>query len=156
MASSNQDREFQIMLLVIRETRGILVKGYDPTVEDNFSITTNVAGEQVVLDILDTTEVDTYYSILNQQINQSDGFVIAYSITDHLRNKIDLENERQVTTEEGQQLADELGANFIECPAKKDININELFETIALSAIEHPPKKKRGLKQERKQGCLLC
>ena len=46
-------------------------------------------------------------------------------------NKCDLEEDRAVTTEEGQQLAEEYGVPFFETSAKAGINIAELFFTIA-------------------------
>ena len=38
-------------------------------------------------------------------------------------NKIDLAEKRQVSTEEGQALADELGTKFTEASAKVGINV---------------------------------
>lgn len=42
-------------------------------------------------------------------------------------NKCDLHHEREVTTADGNQLADIWGVPFIETSAKKRHNINELF-----------------------------
>ncbi|KAL7721180.1 Ras family GTPase RAS1 [Entamoeba marina] len=169
--------------IVIREVQNVFVEIYDPTIEDSYRKLMVINDERVILDILDTAGAEEYPPLRDQYIWQSEGFIIVYSITRHVSfeevsifydqflkvkgkdtnapiiiagNKIDLENERQVTTEEGQQLADELGVDFIECSAKEDINIDELFETIALSVIECSAKKERGLKPERKRGCLLC
>jgi len=45
-------------------------------------------------------------------------------------NKIDLEEEWQVTLEEGWQYADKLGLVFKEVSAKENINIQDLFDSI--------------------------
>lgn len=42
-------------------------------------------------------------------------------------NKLDLDEERQVTTEQGRALAQKFGSGFIETSAKTDTNIKELF-----------------------------
>ncbi|MHC1591656.1 MAG: Rab family GTPase [Candidatus Helarchaeales archaeon] len=49
-------------------------------------------------------------------------------------NKIDLISDRKVTTEEGKQLASQLGIPFMETSVKENIN---LFETLALVLSEH-------------------
>lgn len=46
-------------------------------------------------------------------------------------NKIDLAEKRQVATEEGQKLADELGCMFTETSAKVGINVKQLFKDVA-------------------------
>ena len=42
-------------------------------------------------------------------------------------NKCDLEEERVVSKEEGQKLADSLGISFLETSAKEKVNIDEVF-----------------------------
>ena len=46
-------------------------------------------------------------------------------------NKCDWEEKRVVSTERGQQLADELGIPFMEVSAKSNINIEKAFFTLA-------------------------
>lgn len=46
-------------------------------------------------------------------------------------NKSDLETERQVTTSEGQAVANRYGSLFLEASAKTRSNVNEVFEGIA-------------------------
>jgi len=50
-------------------------------------------------------------------------------------NKIDLNDERQVSTEEGMGLAKELGVYYMETSAKTNKNIEDLFEWVALQII---------------------
>ena len=42
-------------------------------------------------------------------------------------NKSDLEDRRQVTTEEGQELADKYGLQFYETSAKTGVNVENIF-----------------------------
>ena len=46
-------------------------------------------------------------------------------------NKIDLAQKRQVSTEDGQALANELGTMFTETSAKVGINVKQLFKDLA-------------------------
>jgi GTPase SAR1 family protein len=46
-------------------------------------------------------------------------------------NKCDWEDKRVVSTEQGQQLADELGIPFLEVSAKNNINIDKAFYSLA-------------------------
>ena len=46
-------------------------------------------------------------------------------------NKCDWEEKRAVSTEQGQQLADELGIPFLEVSAKNNINVDKAFYTLA-------------------------
>lgn len=47
-----------------------------------------------------------------------------------LGNKIDLENERKVSTSEGLEVAKKLNIPFLETSAKKRVNIDESFITL--------------------------
>lgn len=46
-------------------------------------------------------------------------------------NKCDWDEKRQVSTEQGQALADELGIPFMEVSAKSNINVEKAFFTLA-------------------------
>ncbi len=46
-------------------------------------------------------------------------------------NKCDWEDRRVVSTERGQQLADELGIPFLEVSAKSNINVEKAFYSLA-------------------------
>ena len=51
-------------------------------------------------------------------------------------NKTDLENERQITKEEGKKLADENGLKFYEISAKTVTGLMEMFEDIAKEYVQ--------------------
>jgi len=50
-------------------------------------------------------------------------------------NKIDLENEREVTIQEGEEVSEKLNLSYIETSAKTGTNINDAFEMLALQMI---------------------
>eukprot|EP01124_Arcella_intermedia_P007787 TRINITY_DN14820_c0_g1_i2.p1 TRINITY_DN14820_c0_g1~~TRINITY_DN14820_c0_g1_i2.p1 ORF type:complete len:109 (+),score=26.42 TRINITY_DN14820_c0_g1_i2:3-329(+) len=66
-------------------------------------------------------------------------------------NKCDLENQRQVTKEEGQTVANNWAIPFFETSALTTINIDEAFYTLVreIRKILNPVKRQRG-------GCALC
>ena len=110
----------------------------------------------VRLQLWDTAGQERFRSLIPSYINDSAVAVVTYDITsrtsfenvqswidqarqirgDDLKlflvgNKIDDAEKRQVSTDEGQAKADELGVNFIETSAKVGINIKALFKNLA-------------------------
>jgi len=59
-------------------------------------------------------------------------------------NKCDLEDQREVSREEGEALASSMGSRFFEISAKEGFNVVEVFE-----AIVHEVEKKRAIKIKR-------
>ncbi len=47
-------------------------------------------------------------------------------------NKIDLEDKRQVSTEDGEKKAAELKCSFIETSAKENINVQDTFKILGI------------------------
>ena len=102
----------------------------------------------------------------DQYIKHADGFFVVYSITIRrsfveaenviqeiyrvrddnsvpivlVGNKCDLEDERQVSTEEGKDLADKYGIPFLETSAKTNHNVDKMFETLVCEVVE-PSKR---------------
>jgi len=131
--------------LTIRYFQGIFVEGYDPTIEDSYTkwVTTR-KGDRVFLDVTDTAGQEAFVAIRDHYIQNGDGFMLVYSITDersfqqlnHIRdhiqriknspnvpilicaNKCDLSGERAVSSESGQALARSLN------PDQNDKKIN--------------------------------
>jgi GTPase SAR1 family protein len=50
--------------------------------------------------------------------------------------KTDQEDKRQVTFEQGEALANEIGALFMECSPKTGRNVNELFALLAEKLVD--------------------
>ncbi|XP_072407649.1 ras-related protein Rap-1b isoform X2 [Chiloscyllium punctatum] len=93
--------------LTVQFVQGIFVEKYDPTIEDSYRKQVEVDGQQCMLEILDTA--GTVPMIL-------------------VGNKCDLEEERVVGKEQGQNLARQwCNCAFLESSAKSKINVNEIF-----------------------------
>ncbi|OWK13210.1 hypothetical protein Celaphus_00014253 [Cervus elaphus hippelaphus] len=109
-----------------------------------------VDNKRFALQLWDTAGQERYHSVTRQLLRKADGVVLMYDITSqesfvHVRywldclqdaesdnvvilllgNKTDCEEDRQVSTEAGQQLAQELGVSFGECSAALGHNILE-------------------------------
>mmetsp|Transcript_11052 Transcript_11052/g.17437 ORF Transcript_11052/g.17437 Transcript_11052/m.17437 type:complete len:194 (-) Transcript_11052:103-684(-) len=167
--------------LTVRFIQGNFVEKYDPTIEDSYRKLTEVDGAAYMLDIMDTAGQEEYSALRDSYMKTGEGFVLVYSITTNtsfdaasklrtqilrikeetpdipvmlVGNKLDLEDERQVTTEQGRALAQKFGSGFIETSAKTDTNIKELFfELVRLvnkwrenHPEHHKPDKKSGKK----------
>lgn len=115
----------------------------------------NSGGKSVKLKIWDTAGQERFRNITKQYYKGADGILLVYDITERnsfekardwmnniqdntqkdnvgivlLGNKSDLE-ERQVSYEEGQKLAQEFNVMFMETSAYKNINIKESFECL--------------------------
>lgn len=132
------------------------------------------------LSILDTAGQEDYSSLLPQQMQDAEGFMLVYSVIDKksfdrvqqlqkkilqtkekvkdipvilVGNKIDLKEKRQISTEEGQKLAKAFGCQFIESSAKSRTNVDEAFELLALEVRKW--KSKGGTTSKDKKDCIL-
>nr|XP_003473713.2 ras-related protein Rab-44 isoform X1 [Cavia porcellus] len=156
--------------------------GLAATVGVDFRVKTlQVDNKCFMLQLWDTAGQERYHSVTRQLLHKADGVVLMYDITSqdsfaHVRywldclqdagvegaallllgNKTDCEEARQVPTEAGQQLAQELGVSFGECSAILGHNILEpmvnlarllkvqedrLKDSLAKVAPRKPPKK---------------
>ena len=85
--------------------------------------------------VLNFTQV--YCKSATEVLNSECFKMVFGSFVDHLvkHNKVDLVDKRQVTTEQGKELADKLNAKFYEVSAKENHDsINKMIEEIAEDA----------------------
>ncbi|CAI5732526.1 unnamed protein product [Peronospora destructor] len=137
------------------------VENYDPTIENTFHKTIRVRNAHFITDIVDTAGMDEYANFSQAASVGVHGYVLVYSIG--LRTsfeKLKLINEKllnmlapsrrvcwlaacrilkrpgeEVSVEEGQMLASNWECPFVECSAKDNENINEVF-TYLIKEIE--------------------
>jgi len=126
---------------------------YDPTIEDSYRKQVSIDEEVCLLDILDTAGQEEYSAMRDQYMQGGEGFLIVYAINSRdsfdevttfrdqiLRvkdkdkvpmvvcgNKCDLENDREVSKTEGEDLTKSFGVPFFETSALSRINIDESF-----------------------------
>jgi len=145
--------------ITIRFVSGRFVQEYDPTVEDAYKKEYQINGKDVTVEIIDTAGQEEYTSGLQDKfIRVGEGFILVYSVASksslnrvkEIRNKItwtkdtedvamvlvgnksDLVKERQISTEEGRDVAKEFGCPFMETSAKTGENIEECLNLLFL------------------------
>jgi GTPase KRas protein len=137
---------------------------YDPTIEDTCCTKqVEIDGEICLLDILDSAGQEEYAAMRDGYIRYRQGFLLAYSITSRISfdeisafqeqikrvhdsetvpmvlvaTKSDLEANREVSTIEGEALANTWGIRFFETSALARTNVDEsFFETVRAIQIQ--------------------
>lgn len=144
--------------LTMQYVRHEFIDYHNPTLEDEYTRKTTVDDILVELDILDTGGSNSYStrSIRRQYLRGAEGFLIVYSVADKrsfteldqwltlierargydqmptvlVGNKADLWRNREVSTEEGEQLAVKLGCPFLEVSALNRSGVDEAFSEL--------------------------
>jgi GTPase KRas protein len=160
--------------LTVRFIQGNFVEKYDPTIEDSYRKNVEIDDTACVLDIMDTAGQEEYSALRDQYMKTGEGFVLVYSVTSRqgfdftnklrtnimrlkgeqadfpivlVGNKKDLNSERQVSEEEGKQLAEKFKIPFVETSAKTNENVSEAFFLLVRQINKyrdaHPSKKKK-------------
>ena len=140
--------------------QGIFVEKYDPTIEDSYRKQVEIDGQQCMLEILDTAGTEQFTAMRDLYMKNGQGFVLVYSITAQaafhdltdlreqilrvkdaddvpiilVGNKCDLEDERTVGKDQGQNLARTWGCSFLETSAKQKVNVSEVGRTSDVAA----------------------
>jgi Ras-related protein Rab-8A len=120
--TAGQERFRTITTAYYRGAMGILLV-YDVTDERSFQSKTPILLLRRLL-IFGFTDIRTWFSNVEQHASEGVHKIL-------IGNKCDWEEKRAVTTEQGQQLADELGIPFLEVSAKNNINIEKAFYNLA-------------------------
>lgn len=143
--------------IIVFYTKGEFSEGYEPTLEDNYYATIETStGESLEIEIADTAGQEDYKALRDKFMAEGDAFLIVYSIIDARSlqmadtllqqisvlhegenfkfvlagNKCDKEDMRQVSQEEGKQLAQKFKGTFIETSARAGINVKEAFDCL--------------------------
>lgn len=114
--------------------------------------TISVENKTIKLQIWDTAGQERFKTITSSYYKGAHGIIVTYDVTDRetfsavenwinevekhasdnvsmilVGNKADLEDQRQVSTEEGKELADHFKINFLETSAKQSMNVEKAF-----------------------------
>ena len=166
--------------LTVQFVQGVFVERYDPTIEDSYRKQVQVDDRHYMLEILDSAGTEQFSSFRDLYMRNGQGFVLVYSITSlasfkelaQIRyqilvikdayfvpmvlvgNKCDLEDEREVSTDQGQDLSRQWGnITFMESSAKSKINVSEIFYDLVKQISSQKPEKPD--KRRRKRRCVL-
>jgi len=169
--------------LTVRFIQGNFIEKYDPTIEDSYRKQVEIDNLACLLDIMDTAGQEEYSALRDQYMKTGQGFVLVYSITSltsfettqKLRtsilrikedtpdipiilvgNKCDLEDERNISKEQGKALAEKFGTPFMETSAKANLYVNDVFFTLVRLINKwrdaHP---ELNASKKKKKGCLI-
>ena len=122
-------------------------------------------GRMVKIQIWDTAGQDRFRSITKNYYKGAHGIILLYSVTDKktfenvrnwisqikeevsekvtiilVGNKIDDEEHRIVTEEDGEKMANEFGLQFFECSAKSGVNVDPIFNELVRKTVENYTK----------------
>eukprot|EP01098_Paradermamoeba_levis_P006601 TRINITY_DN2745_c0_g1_i1.p1 TRINITY_DN2745_c0_g1~~TRINITY_DN2745_c0_g1_i1.p1 ORF type:complete len:200 (-),score=56.46 TRINITY_DN2745_c0_g1_i1:26-625(-) len=117
--------------------------------------TVNVDGKSISLQITDTAGQERFRTLTSSYYRNADAMIVVYDVTNResfdvvegfvkegntysstscakflVGNKTDLEDQRVVSTNEGDEIAKKLKIPFFETSAKTGANVGALFETI--------------------------
>jgi small GTP-binding protein len=122
--------DFKSQVLTLDDNKIVKLQIWDTAGQERFmSITKNLyLRVQGIILVYDITSRKTFENIKNWVKGVRDTSEMIPIII--VGNKIDLDNEREVSTEEGKKLANDFGAPFKETSAFTDVNIKEIFEDL--------------------------
>ena len=156
--------DYRLKSMTLQNDKNIKLQIWDTAGQDRFrAITKNYyKGANGIILIYDVTNKQSYENVKNwltQIKEEANPNVIIYLAG----NKIDVEEEQRViTTEDGQKIADEYKLPFKETSAKNGINVNEIFQELVekidetFSKLEVPKgeqKNKLSTGGKRRRGC---
>jgi small GTP-binding protein len=134
-------------------------------------------GKMVKIQIWDTAGQDRFRSITKNYYKGAHGIILIYDITNQktfenvknwinqikeevsnkvtiilVGNKIDDEDHRVVSTEQGEKMAKDFGLMFFECSAKSGVNIDSTFNELVKKTVENYSKVAKGETLKNKKG----
>jgi len=167
--------------VVLRYLKEQFIDDYDPTIEESFRKPTTVDDRPCMLDIIDTAGQEEYSALRYQYLRSGHGFLIVYNIASKTSfnqiqefrselisvrsttfpvvlcgNKCDLENERQISKEEGMVQAREWNCPFFECSALENIHITEIFMAIVREIRVAAPLTERSIERKKRKFPVRC
>lgn len=141
--------------LAVQFTLNCFVETYDPTIEDAYRKQLVVDNRMCFVEVIDTAGQEEYATLRDQWVREGQGFILVYSIASRatferlevfrqamlkvkrqkpvfmlVGNKCDKTYEREVSREEGVQMARSFGCEFLETSAKTATNVERLFTTL--------------------------
>ena len=135
--------DYRLKTLILEEQKIVKVQLWDTAGQDKFrAITRNYyKGASGIILIFDVTNVKSYENIkkwineIKEEISEKVAIVL-------IGNKIDNVQERKISKDQGDKLANEIGVKFFETSAKTGEGINESVFFLVKKIFENDPEVK--------------
>lgn len=123
--------DFKIKLMDLKNKK-IKLQIWDTAGEERFRTITSsyYRGAHGIIMVYDITNLESFNNIV-KWANEVERYAKCDAVKIIVGNKCDRLHHREVKYEEGKEFAQELNMSFIEVSAKNDINVNDIFETLA-------------------------
>lgn len=155
--------------ILLRFSDNLFHESFLPTIGVDFKIrNVECKNKTIKLHIWDTAGQERFKTITATYYKGAHGIILVYDITDRISfqeienwlseiehhasakvtkilvgNKSDLEDQRQVSYQEGKDFADKLGMEFLETSAKSRINIDETFMKLTNAILPTVPSNNK-------------
>jgi len=167
--------------LTIQFIQSHFVQDYDPTIEDSYRKQCVIDDKVAHLDILDTAGQEEFSAMREQYMRTGEGFLLVFSVTDRgsfdeisrfhtqilrvkdvddfpmilIGNKCDLEDDRTVSTADGQEFARKLRIPYLESSAKQRINVDASFHDLVRAIRRHADSLVVPTPQKKPRKCCI-
>lgn len=168
--------------LIVQFIENHFVESYYPTIEATFSKGVKYNGVEYDCDIIDTAGQDEFSLLNSKHAIGVHGYVLVYSITSRssfdmvkivydkiadfcgkndipcviVGTKTDLDSSsRQVPAAEGEELAKQSKAAWVETSAKNNVNVAKVFELCLAEIERRVPGGGQPEKQPKEGGCVM-
>ena len=154
--------------LILRYVEQTWSDVFAPTIGVDFKVKTlDIEDKRVKMQIRDTAGQERFRNVISSYFRGSHGILLIYDITNRdsfknlenwlieieksasqnvlkilIGNKNDLEDQRDIPSDEGQAFANRNGMQFIETSAKMNTNVTEAFEALAKLMIKFNSQNK--------------
>ena len=167
--------------LLLRYVDSVWSDTFVPTIGVDFKVKTiEIGDKKVKMQIWDTAGQERFRTVVSTYFRGAHGIFLIYDITNRdsfknlenwlieieknasenvlkilIGNKNDLEDERDIASDEGKAFANRNGMQFIETSAKMNTNVNEAFETLGKLMIEFNSQQNQAMTQDKKDKKVL-
>ena len=148
--------------LLLRFVDSVWNETFVPTIGVDFKVkTVEIGDKKVKMQIWDTAGQERFRNVISTYFRGGNGLLLIYDITNKdsfknleswlieieknasenilkllIGNKSDLEEDREISKEEGQAFANRNGMQFMETSAKMNTNVDEAFQALGKLMIE--------------------